>query len=143
MIEFDGGYDPQLIWQPEETGGLCIASEVVASGRCKTEKQIAEERVPGVGIFGDSGLFNREEDPWWAVQVMASGETIDHLSCQGRNFPVRQVYSISLAGAQRTVYTAIIPRSLQGEYRVAVQRDGQSEEERLDLGLEKGYAVQC
>ncbi|MFG2916139.1 hypothetical protein ACGF0D_25035 [Kitasatospora sp. NPDC048298] len=143
VIEYDGGYDPELIWQAEKTGDLCVASESITAGRCRTEKQIAEKRVPGVDLFGDSGLFNRQEDPWWAVSVMASGETIDHLSCQGRNFPVRQVYSVTMGGAQRTVYTAAIPRNLQGEYRVAVQRDGQSEEERLDLGLEKGYAVHC
>ncbi|MEV7770907.1 hypothetical protein [Kitasatospora sp. NPDC086791] len=74
---------------------------------------------------------------------MASGETVDHLSCQGRDFPVRTWYSIEAEGVPRTVYTIVIPRSLQGEYRVAVRRDGAAAEDRLPLAMDKVRPVQC
>ncbi|MFH8385091.1 hypothetical protein ACH4E7_29815 [Kitasatospora sp. NPDC018058] len=136
FTEYDGAFGPELIWVAEKTGDLCVGSESVTAGTCQTAKRTAEARVPGVGIFVDSGSVDHGK-PSWAVRLMASGETIDHLSCQGREFPVRKVFSVDLEGALRTVYTVVIPQDLQGEYRVAVRRDGQSAEERLDLNLEK------
>ncbi|MFE7595394.1 hypothetical protein ACFU6K_38950 [Kitasatospora sp. NPDC057512] len=143
LVEYDGGYGPELIWQAERTGGLCAASESVTAGWCETVEETSGRRVPSVGVFMDPGLRERDGEASWVVRVMASGETIDGLSCQGRDFPVRQVYVVDLAGARRTVYTASIPRNLQGEYRVSVRRDGKPGEERLDLGFEKGRVVQC
>ncbi|MER7754486.1 hypothetical protein [Kitasatospora sp. NPDC097643] len=90
-----------------------------------------------------AGLFNDHGNSAWGVMLMASGETVDHLSCQGRDFPVRAAYSAYVGGVLRTVYTVVIPRSLQGEYRVAVRRDDQPVEEHLALNLDKGDAVQC
>ncbi|MEU8920055.1 hypothetical protein AB0D10_03830 [Kitasatospora sp. NPDC048545] len=69
---------------------------------------------------------------------------MDHLSCQGRDFPVVKGYAIEVEGVPRTVRTVAVPRSLQDEYRVAVRRDGAAAEERLTLEMDGvDAAVQC
>ncbi|MFB7911047.1 hypothetical protein ACFC1T_31885 [Kitasatospora sp. NPDC056076] len=141
-LRFSNGYGPELIWQAETTGDICTASEQVLSRGCVPLAEIAKRPTPGVGIFIGASLFEGN----WSVLLMANGETVDHISCQGRDFPVRAGYSIPVDGVLHTVYTVAVPRNLQGRYRVAVQRDGGSAEERLDITMEENYgnaAVQC
>ncbi|MFD4537817.1 hypothetical protein ACFWNL_38335 [Kitasatospora sp. NPDC058397] len=141
-LRFSNGYGPELIWQAEKTGDICTASDRVLSRGCVPLAEIAKRPTPGVGTFIGASLFEGN----WSVLLMANGETVDRLSCQGRDFPVQTGYSIPLDGVLHTVYTVAIPRNLQGQYRVAVQRDGQSAEERLDINMEENYgnaAVQC
>ncbi|CAM5324023.1 Lipoprotein OS=Kitasatospora aureofaciens OX=1894 GN=GCM10010502_25030 PE=4 SV=1 [Kitasatospora aureofaciens] len=144
FTEYDGAHGPELIWVSERTGDLCVASETVTAGMCQTAKRTAEAPVPGVDVFEDSGLTDHHGESSWAIRLVASGEAVDHLSCQGKDFPVLKVYSADLAGALRTVYTVAIPRNLQGEYKVAVRRGSESAEERLDLNMDKvGPPAQC
>ncbi|MER7674492.1 hypothetical protein ABTY61_39355 [Kitasatospora sp. NPDC096128] len=141
-LRFSNGYGPELIWQAETTGDICTASERVLSRGCVPLAEIAKRPTPGIGTFIGASLF---EDNW-SVMLMADGETVDHLSCQGRDFPVRAGYTVPVDGVPHTVYTVAVPRSLQGRYRVAVQRDGDSAEERVDITPEENYgtvAVQC
>ncbi|MER6302912.1 hypothetical protein ABT247_25625 [Kitasatospora sp. NPDC001539] len=142
QLRFSNGYGPELIWQAEKSGDICTASESVVARGCVPLADIAKRPTPGVGTFIGAGLFEKD----WSVMLMANGETVDHLSCQGRDVPVLAGFSIPVDGVVHTVYTVAIPRDLQGTYRVAVQRDGRSVEERLDLNLEDQYhhaVVQC
>ncbi|WBP86123.1 hypothetical protein [Kitasatospora cathayae] len=141
LLRFSNGYGPELLWRAEKTGDICTASDVVARG-CVPLADIAKRPTPGVGTFIGASLFEGN----WSVMLMANGETVDRLSCQGRDFPVREGYSILVDGVLHTVYTVAIPRNLQGAYRVAVRRDGHPVEEPLNLNLEENYgsaAVQC
>ncbi|MFJ7244176.1 hypothetical protein ACIQWA_05945 [Kitasatospora sp. NPDC098652] len=141
-LRFSNGYGPELIWQAEKTGDICTASDRVLARGCVPLAEIAKRPTPGVGTFVGASLFEGN----WSVLLMADGETVDHISCQGRDFPVRAGYSIPVDGVLHTVYTVAVPRNLQGRYHVAVQRDGGSAEERLDITMEKDYGnvpVEC
>ncbi|MBD0674355.1 hypothetical protein [Streptomyces sp. CBMA156] len=138
-VRFDNGYGPELIWQAEQTGDICMASDRVVARSCVPLADIAARRTPGVGTFVGASMFKGA----WSVVLMSNGETVDYLSCQGRDFPVRKGYSIQVEGVRHTVYTVAIPRYLQGEYRATVRRDGVPAEEPLDLGLEKSLVVPC
>ncbi|MFD0407975.1 hypothetical protein [Kitasatospora sp. NPDC127116] len=140
VVRYDSGYGPELIWQAETTGAICSASPRVVSRGCVPLADIAARPLPGVGIFIGASMYNGQ----WSVMLMSSGETIDQISCQGRSFPARKGYSITVDGVLRTVYTVSVPRSLQGEYRVAVQRDGAVAEDRVTLDMGNvGDRVQC
>ncbi|MFJ8476112.1 hypothetical protein [Kitasatospora sp. NPDC094011] len=139
-LQFSNGYGPELIWQAEKTGDICTGSDRVVARGCVPLAEIAKRPTPGVGTFISASLFEND----WSVILMANGESVDHLSCQGRDFPVRKGYSVPVDGVAHTVYTAVIPRELQGEYKVTVQRDGQQAEERLELNMDGvGSPVQC
>ncbi|MFI9162685.1 hypothetical protein [Kitasatospora aureofaciens] len=142
VLRFSNGYGPELVWQAEKTGDICTASGQVLSRGCVPLADIAKRPNPGVGTFLGASLFEGD----WSVMLMADGEAVDHLSCQGRDFPVREGYSVPVDGVLHTVYTVAVPRNLQGVYRVVVRRDGRPVEERLNLNLEENYgnaAVQC
>ncbi|MEU3573574.1 hypothetical protein AB0E96_34905 [Kitasatospora sp. NPDC036755] len=138
VAKYDSGYGPELIWQAEKTGAICSASPKVISRGCDPSADIAARRNPGVGTFLGGSLHNGQ----WSVMLMASGETINQISCQGRNIPARKSYSVDVGGVLRTVYTVSIPRDLQGEYRVAVQRDGAPAEDRVALIVDRD-PVEC
>ncbi|MBO1415792.1 hypothetical protein [Streptomyces sp. FH025] len=139
VARYDSGYGPELIWQAEKTGAICSASPGVVSRGCVPPEEIAARPVPGVGTFLGASLYQGQ----WSVLLMSSGETVDHVSCQGRDFPARKGYSADVDGVLRTVYTVSVPRNLLGEYRVAVRRDGAPAEERVTLNMEKADPVQC
>ncbi|MFE3881251.1 hypothetical protein ACFXPX_43565 [Kitasatospora sp. NPDC059146] len=144
VAEYDGGYGTELIWQTEKTGEICTASVAGPSTTCATLASIPAQHVPGAEIFMGGGRFSAHGRTSWAVTLIASGESVDHLVCQGRDFPARAAYSTRVEGIPRTIYTVVIPQELQGSYRVVVQRDGQHAEERIDLNLEKvASPVQC
>ncbi|MFF2747001.1 hypothetical protein ACFVVA_15820 [Kitasatospora sp. NPDC058048] len=138
VAEYDSGYGPELIWQAEKSGAICSASPKVVSRGCLPLADIAARPNPGVGIFLGGSLHNGQ----WSVMLMASGEMINQISCQGVYFPARKVYSITVDDVLRIVYTISIPQSLRGEYRVAVQRDGVPAEDRVILDMGKA-SVQC
>ncbi|MER6302913.1 hypothetical protein ABT247_25630 [Kitasatospora sp. NPDC001539] len=144
LAEYDGGYGPELIWRTERTGEICTAQMAGPSTTCATLASIPAKHVPGVDVFMGGGQFSDHGQTFWAVTLIANGESVDHLVCRGRDFPVRAAYSTRIDGIPRTIYTVVIPQELQGEYRVVVQRDGHQAEERLDLNLEKvGSPAPC
>ncbi|MEV7602512.1 hypothetical protein AB0O91_34585 [Kitasatospora sp. NPDC089797] len=144
LAEYDRGHGPELIWQTEKTGEICTADVVGPSTTCVALTSIPAKRVPGADVFMGGGRFYDHGQTFWAVTLIANGESIDHLACRGRDFPARAAYSTRIDGISRIIYTVVIPQELQGEYRVSVQRDGQSAEERLELNMDKvGSPVQC
>ncbi|MET8540593.1 hypothetical protein ABZW03_08045 [Kitasatospora sp. NPDC004799] len=138
VARYDSGYGPELIWQAEKTGAICSASPGVISRGCVPLADIAVRPNPGVGIFLGASLRNGQ----WSVMLMASGETVEQISCQGRNFPVRKGYSVTVDGVPRIVYTASVPRDLQGQYWVEARREGAPAEDRLALEMDRA-PVQC
>ncbi|MFE4355542.1 hypothetical protein [Kitasatospora sp. NPDC056800] len=131
-VRYDSGYGPELIWRAKGTGAVCSGSSR-SSGPCIPLADIAARPNPGVGTFIGAALHEGK----WSVMLLSSGETVDRVMCQGRSFPARRAYEVTVDGVLHTVYTVSIPRGLQGEYRVAVRRDGQPAEDRVTLNMDR------
>ncbi|MGW3044265.1 hypothetical protein ACWC9T_30425 [Kitasatospora sp. NPDC001159] len=147
VADYDGGYGPELIWRAEQTGGFCMAdvSEMGVSKKCASAEQMHLDAlpVPGAGKFLGAARFTDHGHPAWAWTLMASGEEIDHLSCQGRVFAARAVFSSHHGNVPVVVYTVTVPEDLPGEFRVAVRRDDGPAEERVVLNPGESATVQC
>ncbi|MEU4588628.1 hypothetical protein AB0F92_42445 [Kitasatospora aureofaciens] len=144
LVEYDRGYGPELIWRTEKTGEICTAAVAGPSTTCAALASISTKHVPGVEVFMGGGQFSDHGRAFWAVTLIATGESVDHLVCQGRDFPVRAAYSTSIDGVARTIYTIVIPQDLQGQYLVVVQRGGHQAAERLELNMDQvGAPAQC
>ncbi|MFJ8475860.1 hypothetical protein [Kitasatospora sp. NPDC094011] len=139
LAEYDNSdYGPELIWRPEKTDSLCVGSSTGTGwGKyCPTAEKMHLDTllVPGVDIFQNVSQFTtgRRETEWTGM-LMARGEEIDHLSCQGRAFPVRRVFSFQHDNVPFTVYTVTISEDLPSDYQVSVRRGGGSAEERVSF----------
>ncbi|MGW2376364.1 hypothetical protein [Kitasatospora sp. NPDC001683] len=144
LAEYDRGYGPELIWRTEKTGEICTAAVAGPSITCAALASIPPKHVPGVDVFMGGAQFSDHGQAFWAVTLIATGESVDHLVCRGRDFPVRTAYSTSVGGVTRTIYTVVIPQDLRGHYLVAVQRGGHQAEERLELNMNQvGPPPQC
>ncbi|MER7669716.1 hypothetical protein ABTY61_14760 [Kitasatospora sp. NPDC096128] len=152
VAEFDSGYGPHLIWRAARTGDICMADgspEGSAGKACVPPAKLGGGLRPGPSAEAVmwSAWFTDRTDlkrrPMWAMTLMAADEEIDHLSCQGHEFPVRRVFTTRQNGVPLTFYTASVPESLQGDYRVAVRRTDGPAEERMTITFGGPTTVQC
>ncbi|MET9613597.1 hypothetical protein [Kitasatospora indigofera] len=128
---------PQLLWLSEGNGGICKAQSYGGSSfsvGCDKEPDIIAAPAPGLQMIISSSLNDRSNS--WNGLLLASGETLEEISCGPQHFPTHKVLTMLIGGVTRTAYSVTYPWGLGGTYRASVERDGQQVPDTVEVDAE-------
>ncbi|MFF3595832.1 hypothetical protein [Kitasatospora indigofera] len=128
---------PQLLWLSEGDGGICKAQSYDGSSfsvGCDKESDIIAAPSPGLQMIISSSLNDRSDS--WNGLLLASGETLEEISCGPQHFPTHKVLAMTIGGVTRTAYSVTYPRELAGTYRATVERAGQQVPDTVEVHAE-------
>ncbi|WP_153882764.1 hypothetical protein [Streptomyces sp. CB01881] len=145
VANFGVNWPPSLVWQAESSGDICAAQAPQVGGvltQCAKATDIKSRPTPGVGVILSYRLAKSDTWEGWNILLLASAETVERISCQQQDFPVRKALAVTVGGVLRTVYAVTVPADMAGTHQAAVRRGDALAVDQVRIDPE-GRAVQC